>query len=75
MLYFEYCNGGTLFEVKELLKNVNESIVRTIGLQLLNGVKYLHSLNIVHRDIKCENIMLHFPELQEDLNFNPLMSI
>jgi serine/threonine protein kinase len=28
----------------------------------------------VHRDIKGENIMLHFPEIEEDLKLNPTMS-
>jgi serine/threonine protein kinase len=75
MLFFEYCNGGTLSDLKRVSETLNEGVVRSIGLQLLSGIKYLHSLKIIHRDIKAENIMLHFPELQEDLNFNPIMSL
>lgn len=75
MLFFEYCNGGTLSELKNVAETLQEGVVRSIGLQLLKGIKYLHSLKIVHRDIKAENIMLHFPDLQEDLSFNPNMSL
>jgi serine/threonine protein kinase len=32
-------------------------------------------MNIVHRDIKGANIMLHFPDLEEDLALNPGMSM
>ena len=73
-LFFEYCNGGSLSDLRTITETLSEGIVRSIGLQILKGIKYLHSINIVHRDIKAENIMLHFPDLEKDMNLNPCMS-
>jgi serine/threonine protein kinase len=37
---------------------LGEERVREIALELLKGVKYLHSYGIVHRDLKLENVMM-----------------
>ena len=31
-------------------------------LQICNGLEHIHSLNIAHRDIKVENILVSYPE-------------
>lgn len=41
------------------IKNIKRSLsVKTIVFQMFSGVKHLHSVNIVHRDIKPHNILV-----------------
>lgn len=56
-MVMKYYNGGTL---QHLLRNVElaEHEIRSISRQVLEGLKYLHHKNLVHRDIKSENILL-----------------
>ncbi|CAL1269620.1 unnamed protein product, partial [Larinioides sclopetarius] len=37
---------------------LKEKEARQFFEQMVNAMKYLHSLNIAHRDLKCENIMI-----------------
>ncbi|MDY6290813.1 MAG: serine/threonine-protein kinase [Succiniclasticum sp.] len=53
--YVEGLNLQTLLDAKG---NLPEPQVRKIGLQLCDGLEYLHSHNIIHRDIKPSNIIL-----------------
>ena len=73
-LFFDFCNGGTLADLKNITDVMNEGIVRSIAMKILSGLKYLHSLNIVHRDLKLDNILLNFPDLEDEQHFNPMMS-
>ncbi|KAA6395345.1 MAG: hypothetical protein EZS28_009125 [Streblomastix strix] len=36
-------------------------VIRAIMKQILEGIKHIHSKGLIHRDIKCENILLHSP--------------
>jgi serine/threonine protein kinase len=58
----EYCNGGTL---KQLLDakggRLREEECWFLVKQITQGLVELFRENILHRDIKLENIMLHFP--------------
>jgi len=53
----ELCEGGTMLQY---LNNHFLSIkfIRAVMIQLFRAVKYMHGLNILHRDLKLENMVL-----------------
>ena len=57
-LVMEYVNNGEVFEY--LVKNgrMKENIARQKFRQIVSAVQYLHSKNIIHRDLKAENLLL-----------------
>ena len=70
-LILEYCNGGTL--KKHLLnykKPFPPDIVRHIAKQILEGLDHLHKNGIIHRDIKLDNILLHFKDKNDLISNN-----
>jgi len=54
----EYCAGGNLSELIRRERGLCESTAKHIFIQLLQAVSHLHASNIVHRDIKSENVLL-----------------
>ena len=61
----EYCNGGSLEFAKKNYYNkynkpLSEKIVKYFVSNILNGLVYMNNYNIIHRDIKGENILLHY---------------
>ena len=73
-LIIEYCNGGSLvkalkYHLTKFNKPVPEKIVRYFIKNILTAVIYLNDKKIIHRDIKSDNILLHY-ENEEDLLSN-----
>lgn len=60
-IVMEFADGGNLKqkldELEKLGKSFTEKEILDIMKQILQGLQYLHSKNIVHRDLKAENIL------------------
>jgi serine/threonine protein kinase len=50
---------GELFRFIEHTDKFSEKLARTLFLQLLKGLDYLHMHGIVHRDVKPENLLIN----------------
>jgi serine/threonine protein kinase len=56
-IFLEYFPSGTLQDHRKCF-DLNEKIIVNIATQILEGLVYLHSKGIVHRDIKSNNILI-----------------
>ena len=56
-IVMEYWKGGELFEHITKSGVFDEEMASSIMSQILSAISYLHSKNIIHSDLKAENIM------------------
>lgn len=54
----EYCNGGSLQQLLQKRRCFNESELKTLLTHIAEGLKYIHSHDLVHMDLKAGNIFL-----------------
>uniref|UniRef100_A0A672HX23 non-specific serine/threonine protein kinase n=1 Tax=Salarias fasciatus TaxID=181472 RepID=A0A672HX23_SALFA len=54
----EYANGGELFFHLSRDRVFTEDRARFYGAEIVSALEYLHSRNVVYRDLKLENLML-----------------
>lgn len=57
-LSMEYCEQDLASLLDNMSSPFTESQVKCLMLQVLKGLKYLHSNFIVHRDLKVSNLLL-----------------
>jgi len=55
---FQLASGGELYDQLEHHKHFPESVAKPMMVSLLQAVQYVHGRDIIHRDIKLENIFL-----------------
>eukprot|EP00193_Tetraselmis_chui_P013625 CAMPEP_0177795754 /NCGR_PEP_ID=MMETSP0491_2-20121128/26411_1 /TAXON_ID=63592 /ORGANISM="Tetraselmis chuii, Strain PLY429" /LENGTH=265 /DNA_ID=CAMNT_0019318625 /DNA_START=357 /DNA_END=1155 /DNA_ORIENTATION=+ len=58
-MVLEYVDGGDLFSLKG---QMSEADVKLLLFQLLAVVKYLHSINVWHRDLKSANVLITYTQ-------------
>jgi len=61
----DYCQDGELYN--QITKRFNETQIAVMFKQIFSGLSYLHSNNIIHRDLKLENILISDIEKIDDL--------
>eukprot|EP00939_MAST-03C_sp_MAST-3C-sp1_P002001 g2001.t1 len=55
----EYCEGGSLSDIMRAVDGVfYEGSIRKVAAAVLQGLVYLHEKRIIHRDVKCANILV-----------------
>ncbi|VDP78604.1 unnamed protein product [Echinostoma caproni] len=62
-MVLEYASGGELYEYLFKKGRMTEAVARQTFRQILSAVQYCHQKQIIHRDLKTENLLL-------DENFN-----
>ena len=74
-IMMEFCNGGELSKNLEKYMTKNgtafpEELVQHFMRQIIDAFKYIHGKKIIHRDVKLDNILLHFDNEEDKKNFN-----
>lgn len=57
-IFLEYVSGGSIGHLLRKYGKFEESLVKNLTIQMLNGLNYIHSKGILHRDLKADNLLL-----------------
>ena len=61
-IVLDFCEKGELFDYIVERERLNEKKACSFFQQLIDGIEYIHQINICHRDLKPENILLDSQE-------------
>lgn len=63
----DYCNGFDLGALLKIRKGLGQYEISRILKKVVLGCRDLWKLNVIHRDIKLANVLLHFPDHEKEL--------
>ena len=74
-IVMEFVNGGSLTDCLKKYqmkygKSFPEEIVQYLMRQIVDAIKFIHKRNIIHRDLKLDNIMVNFDNDNDKNNLN-----
>jgi len=61
-LVMEYCNGGDLADYLQSRQTLSEDTIAIFFRQIAAAIHACHEQNVVHRDLKPQNILLSYPD-------------
>ncbi|CAF3804076.1 unnamed protein product [Adineta steineri] len=61
-LVMEFCNGGDLADYLQTRKTLSEDTIAIFFRQIAAAIRACHEHNVVHRDLKPQNILLAHPD-------------
>ena len=66
----EFCNGGSLQSFLDLHGRFPEKFAVKALQHIVNGCSALYDKNVMHRDLKLDNILIDFPEYDSPTEFD-----
>ncbi|XP_004347387.1 mitogen-activated protein kinase kinase kinase 1 [Capsaspora owczarzaki ATCC 30864] len=57
-IFMEFCPGGSIATILRSFGPLPETLIALYTKQILFGLEYLHSKNVIHRDIKGANLLV-----------------
>ncbi|EGW32048.1 uncharacterized protein SPAPADRAFT_61143 [Spathaspora passalidarum NRRL Y-27907] len=82
LIFLNYCPGGNLLHFLLSHKQANYlhdlqywHLIKRIVCEVILTVAFLHNKNIIHRDIKLENILLLHDSIDQLTDTNPIVNI
>mmetsp|Transcript_5702 Transcript_5702/g.7974 ORF Transcript_5702/g.7974 Transcript_5702/m.7974 type:complete len:872 (-) Transcript_5702:25-2640(-) len=57
-LVMEFCGGGDLYSLLDKFGGLDEKVARFYIAELIVALEYLHKMQIIHRDIKPDNVLI-----------------
>ena len=58
----EFANGGSMQKLLDLRGRFSEKFAVEAIRQIISGCQALYKVNVVHRDLKLDNILIDFPD-------------
>lgn len=57
-IVLEFVPGGSIRQLLDKFHAFDERLVKIYTRQMLEGLRYLHANGVIHRDLKCANVLV-----------------